>query len=91
MSFLKTLQAQKVARMTQSLVYEIKEACWWLENNGYEVHMMWIPSCGLRGNEQADHLGGDAMEKSIEWHAPVRPSDFLPLSRVRLLEGWQSG
>jgi hypothetical protein len=31
------------------------------------------------------------MENGIELHAPVRPSDFLPLSRVRLLEGWQSG
>jgi hypothetical protein len=28
---------------------------------------------------------GDAVENSIKWHAPVRPSDFLSLSRVRLL------
>jgi hypothetical protein len=27
----------------------------------------------------------------MEWHASVRFSNFLPLSRVRLLEGWQSG
>jgi hypothetical protein len=39
---------------------------------------MWIPShVGVRGNERGV--------------APVRPSDFLSLSRVRLLEGWQSG
>jgi hypothetical protein len=31
------------------------------------------------------------VENGIEWHAPVRPSDFLALSRVRLLKGWQSG
>jgi hypothetical protein len=26
----------------------------------------------------------------MEWHASVRPSDFIPLSRVRLLKGWQT-
>jgi hypothetical protein len=31
------------------------------------------------------------VKNGIEWHAPVFPSDFLPLSRVRLLEGCQSG
>jgi hypothetical protein len=42
---------------------------------------------GVRGNKRADQLAGDAVENGIEWHAPVRPSDFLPLSRVRVLEG----
>jgi predicted peroxiredoxin len=42
---------------------------------------------GLRGNERAEQLAGDAMENGIECYAPVRPSVFLPLSRVRLLEG----
>jgi hypothetical protein len=52
---------------------------------------MWIPShVGERGNERADQLAGDAVENDIEWHAPVCPSDFLNLSRVRLLEGWHS-
>jgi hypothetical protein len=46
---------------------------------------------GVRGNERADHLAEDAVENGIEWHATLRPSDFLPLSRVRLLESWQSG
>jgi hypothetical protein len=40
------------------------------------------------GNKRAYQLAGDAVENSIEWDAPVHPSDFLPLSRVRLLEGW---
>jgi ribonuclease HI len=92
MSSLKTLQTRRVAPRTHSLVNEIKEACWWLNNNEYEIHMMWIPShVGIKGNERADQLKGDAVENGIEWHAPVHPSDFLPLSRVRLLEGWQSG
>jgi hypothetical protein len=41
---------------------------------------------GLKGNVRADQL---CCENGIELHAPARPSDFL-LSRVRLLEGWQS-
>jgi hypothetical protein len=54
--------------------------------------MIWIPShVGVKGNKRADQLVGDAVENSIEWHAPVQPSDFLPLFRIRLLEGWQSG
>jgi hypothetical protein len=54
--------------------------------------MMWIPShVGVRGNEWADQLAGDAVENVIEWHALARPSDFLPLPRVRLLEDWQNG
>jgi hypothetical protein len=34
MSSLKALQTLKVAPGTHSLVYEIKEACWWLKNGG---------------------------------------------------------
>jgi ribonuclease HI len=46
MSSIKTLQAQTVAPRTHSL-----------ENNGYEIHMMWIPShVGVRGNKRADQL-----------------------------------
>jgi hypothetical protein len=55
MSLLKALHTRKVASRTHSLVYEIKEACWWLKKNGYEIHMMWIPSyVEVRGNERAD-------------------------------------
>jgi hypothetical protein len=46
---------------------------------------------GVRDNERADQLAGDAVENGVEWHAPVRPSDCLPLYRVRLLQYWQSG
>jgi ribonuclease HI len=67
MSYLKALQTRRVAPRTHSLAYEIKEACWWLKNNRYEIHMMWIPShVGVRGNELADQLAGDAVENGIE-------------------------
>jgi hypothetical protein len=80
MSIINALQTRKVALRTHSLVNETKETCWWLKNNGYEIHMMWIPS----------HLRVRSNKRAYQ-HAPVRPPDLLPLSRVRLLEGWQSG
>jgi hypothetical protein len=48
---------------------------------------------GVKGNKRADQLTGDAVENGIEWHAPVRHSDFLPLSGllqnvVRRLAEW---
>jgi hypothetical protein len=48
-------------------------------------------TCWIEGHERADQLASNAVENGKEWHAPVRPFEFLPLSRVRLLEGWQSG
>jgi hypothetical protein len=38
MSSLKALHTRKDAPRTHSFVYEIKEACWWLKNNGYEIN-----------------------------------------------------
>jgi hypothetical protein len=71
MSSLKALQTRKVASKTHLLVYKIKEACWWLKNNGYEIYMMWIPSHErIRVNKWADQL-------VVLWNAPVRPSDFF--------------
>jgi hypothetical protein len=46
---------------------------------------------GVKRNERADQLAVDAVENGMEWHAPICPSDFLHLSRIRLLEDWQSG
>jgi hypothetical protein len=85
MSSLKVLQNRKVASRTHSLVYEIKEACWWLSNNGYEIHRMcFLAHVGVRGNKRADQLAGDAVE-NVKWHAPIRPYDFLLLSIVRMM------
>jgi hypothetical protein len=51
---------------------------------------MWIPShIGAMGNERANCLAGGAVQGDTEFAAPVQPSDFRPLSRVRMLDGWQ--
>jgi hypothetical protein len=53
---------------------------------------MWIPShVGVMSNERADRLAGEAAHGGTEFATPVRPSDFRPLSRSRMLDGWQCG
>jgi hypothetical protein len=42
MSSLRAWQTRKMSPRTHSLVYEIKEASWWLDRHGYEIHIMWI-------------------------------------------------
>jgi hypothetical protein len=54
MSSLRALRTRKISPRIHSLVYEIKEASWWLERHGYGIHIMWIPShVGVMGNERA--------------------------------------
>jgi hypothetical protein len=82
---LRALQTRKISPRTQSLVYEIKEASWGLERHGYG-----IPShVGVMGNERSERLAGEVVQGDTEFAAPVRPSDFRPLSRVRMLDSWQ--
>jgi hypothetical protein len=62
-----------------------------MERHGYGIHIMWIPShvaIGMMGNERADRWAGEAVQGDTEFAAPVRPSDFRPLSRVRMLDSW---
>jgi hypothetical protein len=89
MSSLKALQTRKISPRIHSLVYEIKEASWWLERHGYRIHIMCIPShVGVMGNERTDRLAGKAVQGDTEFAAPIRPTDFPPLSRVRV---WKVG
>jgi ribonuclease HI len=78
MSSLKALQTRKVAPGTHSLAYEIKEACWWLKSNRYEIQMMCIPShVGMKSNKRADQLACDAMENGLEWHTLSQKINFF--------------
>jgi hypothetical protein len=52
--------------------------------------MMWVPShVGVMGNKRAERLAGEAVQGDTEFAAPVRPSDFRPVSEVRMLDSWQ--
>jgi hypothetical protein len=59
MSSLRALQIRKISPRTHSLVYEIKEASWWLEKHGYGIQIMWIPS----------HVGVMATNEWTVWPA----------------------
>jgi hypothetical protein len=48
--------------------------------------MGFISPVGVMGNERADRLAGKAVQGDMKFIASVRPSDFRPLSRVRILE-----
>jgi hypothetical protein len=51
---------------------------------------MWIPSnVVVMGNERADRLASEAVQGDVEFAAAVRPTDFRPLSRVRMLDNRQ--
>jgi hypothetical protein len=68
-SSLRALQTRKISPRTHSLVYEIKEASWWL--GSYYVDIPF--HVGVMGNER---LVGEAVWGDTEFAAPVRPSDF---------------
>jgi hypothetical protein len=67
---LSTIKAMlKFAYQTHPLVYECKQLCWSLCQNGIEVKLMWIPShVGLVGNELV--AGG-------HWKAPSSTDHYL--------------
>jgi ribonuclease HI len=49
---IKAMLSKKIAHPTHPLVYECKQLCWRLCQNGIEVKLMWISShVGLVGNE----------------------------------------
>jgi hypothetical protein len=74
MSTLRALQTRTISPRTHSLVYEIKEASWWLERHGYGIHIIWISShvgVDVMGNERADRLASEAVQGGTEFAAPV--------------------
>jgi hypothetical protein len=46
-------------------------------------------SCRCDGNERMNRLASEAVQGDTEFVAFVWPSDFRPLSRVRMLDSWQ--
>jgi ribonuclease HI len=52
---IKAMLSRKIKHQTHPMVYECKQLCWSLCQNGIEVNLMWIPShVRLVGNELVD-------------------------------------
>jgi hypothetical protein len=44
---------------------------------------------GQRTSGSFGHMATETVQGDTEFAIPVQPSDFRPLSRVRMLDGWQ--
>jgi ribonuclease HI len=67
LSSVKAMLFRKIAHQTHPLVYECKQLCWSLCQNGIEVKLMWISSqVGLVGNELVDERAGQVAPSSTD-------------------------
>jgi hypothetical protein len=70
---------------THPLVYECKQLCWSLYQNGIEVKLMWIPSyVGLVGNELVDDRPRQATLEGSIFDRPLSSIHFQSLARPAL-------
>jgi hypothetical protein len=79
---IKAMLSRKIAHQTQPLVYECKQLCWSLCQNGIKVKLMWIPS-------HVELVGNAALEGNI-FDIPLSSSDFQSLARPALMRTWQA-
>jgi hypothetical protein len=83
--------SRKIAHQTHPLVYECKQLCWSLCQNGIEVKLMWIPShVGLVGNGLVDDRTRQAALEGTIFDRALSSSDFQSLARPALLRAWQA-
>jgi hypothetical protein len=83
--------SRKIAHQTHPLVYECKQLCWSLCQNGIQVRLMWIPShVGLVGKELADERARQAALEGSIFDRPLSSNDFQGLARPALMRAWQA-
>jgi ribonuclease HI len=84
LSSIKAMLSRKIAH--HPLVYECKQLCWSLCQNGTEMKLMWIPShVRLVENELVDERARQlALEDSI-FYRLLSTSDFQSLARPALM------
>jgi ribonuclease HI len=91
LSLIKAILSRKIAHQTHSQVYECKQRCWGLCQNGIEVKLMWIPShIGLVENELVDDRARQAALGGTIFNRPLSSSDFQSLARLALMKAWQA-
>jgi hypothetical protein len=82
---------RKIAHQTHPLVYECKQLCWSLCQNGIEVRLMWIPShLGLVGNELVDERARQAALEGSIFDRLLSSSNFQSLDIPALMRAWQA-
>jgi hypothetical protein len=85
MSSIKAKLSRKIVFQTHPLVYECKQLCWSLCQNGIEVKLMWIPShVGQLGNKLVGNRARQAPLKGSIFDRPLSSSDFQSLARLAL-------
>jgi hypothetical protein len=77
------------ANQTHPLVYECKQLCWSLFQNGIEVKLMWISShVGLIGNKLVDERARHVVLEGFIFDRPLFPIDLQSLARPALIRAW---
>jgi hypothetical protein len=77
LSSIKAKLSRKIARQTHPVVYECKQLCWSLCQNGIDVELMWIPShVGLVGNKLVDYQERQVTKEGAIFDRPLSSSDF---------------
>ena len=62
-----------------------------LTNNDVEIHFIWIPGhSGIQGNERADRLAKEALQKNNITQIPVEYQSIKAAIRHAIMKGWQT-
>jgi ribonuclease HI len=86
LSSVKALLSSKILHRTHLLVYECKQMCSDLLENGIEVEIIWIPAhVGLEGNEIVDKQARHVALNCVVFERPLPSVDFQGLGRSVLL------
>jgi hypothetical protein len=84
------LVSLKISHRTHPLVYECKQMCGDLLEDGVEVEIMWMPAhVRLEGNKIVDERARHAELNGAVFDIPLPPMDFQGLARFVLLTEWQ--
>jgi ribonuclease HI len=90
-SSIKAILSRKIAHQTHLLVYECKQLCWSLCQNGIEVKLMWIPfHVGVVGNKLVDDRARQVALEGTIFDRPLSSSNFQSLARPALMRAWQA-
>jgi hypothetical protein len=81
LSLIKAVLSRKIAHQTHPLVFECKQLCWSLCQNGIEVTLMWIPS-------HIDDRARQAALEGIIFDIPLSSSDFQSLDTCGYYRGY---